>query len=323
MLKIFKQNSVMQVLVILLALVVLWGRAFIAPVAMPASNYFSPLYEQLYRWLCHTPRLASGIAVVLLLLEGIWLTVMLYNHKLIGSNSLMPLLLYIVAMSWNGDVLTLTPQLIVNLFIIMASSQLMSDGSTTLGFERNFNAAFCIGLAMMTYLPGVAYVAPFLMLFIVYKMYRWRDVVVALFGLIAPLLLLVTYAYMTDKLYYYTILIDYDLTNWSVRTQPGNSWHVTHNVLYLLMMAVMLVWILFQQNDNLVHQRINRSVMLLPIVGAIILLFYTQLMPADTQPFAPAVAYMGSHYFTADRKRHWVGELLLDMWLVVGCLNFM
>lgn len=322
MLKIFKQNSVMQVLVILLVLALMWGKAFIQPVAMPTSHYFAPLYELLYQLLSDLPRLASALALLLVVLEGIWLNMMLYNHKLIGSNSLLPLLLYVVAMSWNPDALTLTPMLVVNIFILLASSQLMSDGSTTLGFERNFNAAFCIGLAAMTYLPAISYMLPFLLLFVVYKMYRWRDFVVGMFGLIAPVILLVTYAYMTDKLHYYSILASYDISNWGVRYDLGDVWPTILNVAFLLMMVVMLVWTLFQQNDLLVHQRINRSVMLLPLVSAVVLLFYNRLLPADTQAMAPAVAYMGTIFFPAERKRRWVGEAMLDVWLVAGILNF-
>jgi len=321
MLKIFKHNSVMQVLVILLIVVLMWGKAFLQPATMPTSHYFAPIYELLYQLLCNLPRMASAIGLVLVLVEGIWLNMMLYNHKLIGSNSLLPLLLYVVAMSWNPDALTLTPMLVVNIFILLASNQLMSNGSTTLGFERNFNAAFCIGLAAMTYLPAIAYTIPFLLLFVVYKMYRWRDFVVSIFGLIAPIILLVTYAYLTDKLHYYSILTRYDVTNWGVNYDTSNVWQTILNVTFLLMMVVMLIWTLFQQNDLLVHQRINRSVMLLPLIGAIDLLFYTQLLPADTQAMAPALAYMGTLFFPAERKRKWINETLLDSWLVMGILN--
>ncbi len=318
MLKIFKHNSVMQVLIILLVLALLWGKSFVHPVAMPTSDYFSPLYELLYQLLTATPRLAAAIALALLILEAVWVNMMLYNHKLIGTSTLLPTLLYVVAMSWDASALTLTPMLLVNLFVLMASSQLMSDGSTTLGFDRNFNATFCIGLASMTYLPAATYIISFLLMFVVYKMYRWRDIVVGLLGLIAPIILLATCAYMSDKLHYYIILTRYDFVNWKVAYDMSDIGSVLTNALFLLMMVIMLLWTLFQQSDMLVHQRINRSVVLLTLVAAAGMLFYTQLLPADTQAMAPAVAYMGSLFFPAERKRRWIGEAMIDIWLLAA-----
>ena len=200
MLRLFKQSAPVQIAAIIIAAALLWVRAFIEPIPMAAEYHFAPIYTLFYSWLNMTPRLASAVALLFVMAEGLWLNIILVEFKAAKPNSLMPTLLYLLAMSWNSHCLTITPMLLVNIMVIASFSQLLSNGATSLNVSRNFNAAFCIGLAALCYMPALSYVVPFLFIFIIYKLYRWRDIVVSLLGVIAPSLVFFTYAFLKDRL---------------------------------------------------------------------------------------------------------------------------
>ena len=321
MLRLFKQNTIGQILVIVLTAIVLWARAFIEPVRPSASLFFSPIYELVYGLLCNVPRVASAIALLLVLMEGLWLNLILVNHKMTKAHSLMPLLLYVAVMSWDTSLLTVTPMLLVNIAILAACSQLLSDGSTTLGTERNFNAAFFIGLAALCCMPAAWYVLPYIFVFIVYKLYRWRNAVVSLLGLIAPFIVLFFYAFLSDKLDYYLILIWHDLKTLHLHIVDVAPWSVLPTAVLLLMIAASLLKQLGSIGDSMVHQRINTGIMSLPLLAAAMLAFYSHDTLFDIQALAIPFGFLGTRFFLAERRRQWTGEVMIWLFLLCALIN--
>ena len=295
----------------------LWARAFITPVELCAVHYFSPLYEIVYGWLSDLPRLASAIALLLTLLEGAWLNIILTDHKLTKTNSLFPMLLYVVAMSWSHNQLTVTPILFINILVLISCKQLMSNGNITLSVERNFNASFCIGLMALCYMPALCYIVPFLFVFIIYKLYRWRDIVISIFGLIAPSIVLFTYAFLADKLDYYLILIWHDLINIHPKMEPASFWALLPTMVFILILVAALFKQLGSISDRIVHQRINTGIIILPLLAAMLLPLYTQIFPLNTQSFAIPFCFLVTRFLMVDRKRKWISESLL--WIILIC----
>lgn len=317
MIRLFKQSTLGQILVIFLTAVLLWAKAFIVPVELSTVNFFSPLYEIVYGWLSGLPRLASAIALLLTLCEGAWLNIILTDHKLTKANSLMPMLLYVVAMSWNYSQLTVTPILIVNILVLVCCKQLLSNGNITLSVEHNFNASFCIGLMALCYLPALCYIVPFLFVFVIYKLYRWRDIVISIFGLIAPSIILFTYAFLCDKLDYYLILIWHDLVNVHPKLESFSFWVMLPTMVFLLILIAALFKQLGSLSDRIVHQRINTGIITLPLLAAVLLLLYTQIIPMNTQGFAIPFCFLATRFLMVDRKRKWISESLL--WIILIC----
>lgn len=317
MVKLFRQSGVGQIMVIFLALAALWAPAFITPVSVKPSEFFSPLYELVYRLVFSQPRIASTIALILIIVQGIGLNIMLYNHKMIPANTLMPMFIYIIAMSWSRDLLTITPMLFVNMMMLPICHQLLSDGTTKLGFERNFNSAFCIGIASLFYLPTLCLIVPFLFVFIIYKLYRWRDIIIAILGLIAPFIVLFTYAFLTDKLDYFMILIRHDISDMDFTFDFSNTLSTICCAAFLLLLLMSLFHQLGTQSENVNIQRINTSVMVLPLIASVLMSMYTCMFPFDTQLMAPWFAFLATLLILADRKRKWISEVMI--WIFVLC----
>ncbi len=320
MLRIFKQNTPAQILILLLSAALLWAKAFIEPVPMEAGMHFSPLYDLLYEWLNTAPRLASAIALVLVIAEGIWLNIILVNYKIAKANSLMPTYLYFLAMSWSTPSLTITPMLIVNIMIICACSQMMSDGATTLSVSKNFNAAFCFGMAALCYMPALCFIIPFLFIFVTYKLYRWRDIIVGFLGIVAPSIVLFTYAFLKDKLQYDLILIAHDFS--SLDLSFGSIPFLTNlpDMVFVIILVASLFNALSSLNEKTVNQRINTTVLTLPLLASISIMLLTGVLPIDAQLMAITFAFTANAFLYTERKRRWISESLFWIILIAAIL---
>ena len=115
MLKYLEKSTILQVIVLFVAVVLLWGGALLHPVPMPAPVSYGPLYEVLYN-LSLPPLVGVILAMLMVLAGGLLLNLMLANAGLVSQNSLLPALLYILFMS--ADATTLTPTLIVGVLDI-------------------------------------------------------------------------------------------------------------------------------------------------------------------------------------------------------------
>ena len=198
----------LQVLLILVALALFWGRAIASPQPMPEGDAI--LYNLLSKTLTHTPLPAVIIAMLLVLAEGILLNLVLASAALVPQTSLLPTLLYITAASATAT--TLTPALLINAILIACLHRLMIHGTPlTLPTSRICSVAALIGLASMISLPATAFLLTYLLVAINYRLYGWRDWTAMLLGFAAPYIALVIMLLFTG-----------DLSSWWSLHRPDN-----------------------------------------------------------------------------------------------------
>lgn len=212
--RIFRTNVVLQIFIILIVAVLMWIGVFIHPRPTPIEGG-----GQLYYWITGllSPLASTIIAFVLVIVEGVLLNSMLYRHKMMTQSSLMPLLFYIIAMSIGRP--TLTPMLLGSLFLIIGMSQLMLTTTLlSLDLDKIFGASASIACATL-FCPAMAvFLVPLIANMFNFSLYGWRDWTMLILGILAPYIVLETYYYMVDELFYRNYLILYGLTdiNWSV-----------------------------------------------------------------------------------------------------------
>lgn len=317
MLRLFHQNTIAQSIVILLTVALLCVRALMLSLAPVSSQHFSPIYDLIYDHLYLMPKLAIAITMVMILLEGIWLNIILINNKITRPHSLMPTLLYTLAMLWGPDAGTMTPMLIVNALIIGALGQMLSNGSTTLDVSHNFNSAFLVSLASLCYMPSAYYLLPFIISFSLYKQYRWRDMAVAFLGLIAPYLLFLTVVFLTDRLEYNLILMRHDLSDIDIAFNQTSTLSIVCSVIFVISLLWALMHEFSTNGEKNIQQRINTGILTLPLIACCAIVCFGTLIPFDTQPWAITFAFLVSRLLLAKRRRLWIGELAL--WIIILC----
>ena len=202
MLKIFRTNIFIQSVIIIVVSLVLWVGAFGHPQPMPMVGG-GQLYYWLTGWL--SPLAGAIIAYLLVVLGGFLLNGMLYRHKMITQNTLMPMLFYIIAMSLGSH--TLSPILLGSLLLLLAVDQLMLTNTLlSLPLNKIFGAAACIALATLFCPAMMVFFVPLLMCMFNYSLYGWRDWTMLILGILEPYILMETYFFIVDQIYELTLL---------------------------------------------------------------------------------------------------------------------
>lgn len=321
MLKLFRRNTYLQLLLIIIAAGVLWAPVFLHPLPLPTQQG-GVLFYLLAEWI--TPRMGTLIAIVLILTEGFLFNNSLYKHKMINQNTLMPMLFYTIAMSIGSAQLTLTPIILGNLFIILCVSQLLLS-STLLSptFDKIFGAAACIAIATLFCPAMAAFLIPLVVNMVTFSLYSLRDWMMLILGLAAPYVLTETGYYLADEMFYRNYLLAYDLTNIHLRL-AGSARQWVCAVLFVLLLLAGIAAILSSPRNRSMRLKKNNIAVILFGLGSAAYLFYTSVIPLPTQCLAVPFAYGMSTLFYPQKRNELIPSLLfLAIWLGAAAMNFL
>jgi len=310
-LRIFRTNVVLQIFIILIVAVLMWIGVFIHPRPTPIEGG-----GQLYYWITGllSPLASTIIAFVLVIVEGVLLNSMLYRHKMMTQSSLMPLLFYIIAMSIGRP--TLTPMLLGSLFLIIGMSQLMLTTTLlSLDLDKIFGASASIACATL-FCPAMAvFLVPLIANMFNFSLYGWRDWTMLILGILAPYIVLETYYYMVDELFYRNYLILYGLTdiNWSV---GGSLIDWIGSLIFLLLFVVGFGSTVINGQNKTINFKKNLTAILLFTVGSILFTLYTHIFPVHTQAFAIPFALCTTLLFVDPKRDVWWQNLIFVLVIV-------
>lgn len=312
MLKIFRTDIFMQSAIILVVAGVMWFGAFAAPQPLTIIGG-----GQLYYWLMGliSPLAGAIIGLILVLAEGFLLNSMLYRHKLITQNTLMPMLFYVIAMSVNTP--TLTPIVLGSLLLLLAIDQLMLDSTLlSLSLDKIFGAGASIGLATL-FCPAMAvFFVPMVITMINYSLYGWRDWTMLVLGALAPYILVETYFYLDDQLFYRNYLILYNVTDLHLRV--GGSWtEWTGSVIFLVTLLAGLGAASVHSQSRTINFKKNITTILLFVIGSICYAIYTTIIPVPTQAYAIPFACCATSLFIEPKRREFGSNLLFVLLILI------
>ena len=127
MIKLFRGNMLVQAVLIIALLILLWTPALLAPAAIATTGSDGLLYGYVASWLAHTPLLAVIVAMLLTLAEGVLLNLLLASVGIVPQTTLMPTLLFVIAIS--ATTTTLSPILLTTAILLLCLQQLTLNGS--------------------------------------------------------------------------------------------------------------------------------------------------------------------------------------------------
>lgn len=330
MIKLFQRDIVVQAVLVIVVLLLLWGRALLAPVPMAAGDHPAVLYGLLCRWLQAAPRLAVVLAMLLVLAEGFMLNLLLANVNLVSQNSLLPTLLYIVAMSAGAT--TLTPVVLVNGIAIIGLHQLMLRGTLlTIPAEKICGATLMIGIASLFFQPAAILMLGYLLIASSYRLYNWKDWMLMLLGFAAPYALLLLVLYMTDGLVPWW---SSTLASLQAILPPAEQTGLPATMASILLAVVMawaLIAVLSRISERPVVWQKNATTVILFTVGGIGMMLFCPLLPLPMPFLAIPFAFVTHRLFFAAaehpasfgrrRKKHtWIFDLLLIAIIIAALL---
>lgn len=326
MIELFRKSTLAQVLLILVATLLLWGRSLVHPPAMADGD--AVLYHLLYLGISSLPRLAVILAVLLIIAEGVWLNLLLSDLGLVPQTTLLPTLLYIIIMS--APATTLTPMVFVGGIMIAITHQLMLRTTLlTISTEKICSATALIGLASMFYLPSLALILSYLLIVINYRLYSLRDWMAMLLGLLAPYILLVTILFLTDNLSVWWSGTYYSLSGIALPIGTDKVLAIIGNIVIILVFIVSLFTLWGHLGEHTIVWQKNATTVMLLSVGCVAMLAYTRLFPVDMRLFAIPFSLCGLHLLMPEKsmhcydkrkKRTWILDLILIITFVAAII---
>lgn len=312
MLKLFGQNTVVQVVFLLVAMAVLWARPLTHALPMAEATSYAPLYSLLHS-LAIAPTVAVVVAIVLILLGGYCLNLMLARAGLVPQNNLLPTFLYCTFMSATAT--TLTPALLANLLVLPIMNLLLLRGTLlTIPNDKIFGAAALISIASLLYLPMLTLLIAYLLVAVNYRLYGWRDWTMLLLGLLSPYLLLWGYHFTTDTLADSLAATGQGLAALAVRIEPRSPLRTVANLLLSGITAWCLIALWSRLREHPVVWQKNAVTVMLPAVSGIAILFFTTLLPVNFQFFAAPFALCGTQVLTSVNRRHYRQRRQWQVW---------
>ena len=304
MLKIFRTDVFLQIVIIVAVAVVMWFGSFLHPQPMPMVGG-----GQLYYWLTGllTPLWGAIIAFVLVLLEGLLLNNILYRHKMIAQSTLLPMLFYVIAMSLGTT--TLTPIVLGSLMLLLAIDQLMLTTTLlSLPLDKVFGAATSIALATL-FCPAMAvFFIPLVASMFNYSLYSWRDTAMLLMGIMAPYLIMETIFFVSDQMFYRNYLILYSFTD--INFHADGSWlEWVGSGLFILTLLLGLGAAFINSQSRNINFKKNISTILMFLLGSVAYMLYTNIVPVPTQAFALPFACCCTSLFVETRRKEFGANL--------------
>ena len=309
MLKIFRNNIFLQVVIILAMLVALWLPALLTPhsASLTGGGYLFVLWAGRL-----TPFAATITALVLVLAEGYLLNMVLYHHKLINQGTLMPMMFYVMAMSLGPQQLAFTPLLAGSLFLIGTVDCMLLTDSTLLSVSltKLFSAAACLGLATLCCPFMAVFLLPLIANIINFSQYGWRNWMMVILGLLAPYIVLETYFYMVDESFYRNYLLLYDLTDLHLAFN-GSLYDWGGSLLFTLLLFIGLATLIVNSQSKVVNYKKNITSVSLFLIGSVACMGYTNMSPMPTQAFAVPFSCCATALFYEKKRLEWLWNLLL------------
>lgn len=313
MIKLFRNNILLQFIIIIVFAVIVWFAAF-GNTTMPDSSHYALLYGLIHKMLSPYPMIGSIIATLLILGEGLLFTSILYEHKMIPQNTAMPMLFFVTTMAMGG--LALTPMLIVNLILLIIINKLLLRGTLlTVSPDKIFSASAWIAIASMFYTQAVLMLVPLILCFITYKLYNWRCGMMILLGFLAPYIIyiaiLLAIGFELNETVF-TLTDFYQLAKLSPIAILG--------ILYMIFMIYSVFATLDNQYERVAIYRKNTSVVCILLIGGILIsLFQPSVLNICTlfQVFAIPFSYTLSILFINAKGKKWIWEILMAATMII------
>jgi hypothetical protein len=300
----FKKNYLMQIVLLIITPIILWLPAFIhPPQVLINSSLDMPLYEGLASFMKDYCFFSTLIAFVLVILQAFYINHILTFYQLTKKTSFFPAFIYILLMSCDYRVMTLSSILIANCFGIIALKFFLNCYNKNEGLDEIFVSTFLLAISTLFYAPCIFFILWIWFGLFNYKIYKWRSFFVSIFGFITPFIVLCVYYYLADNLAiletffqkHFLIIPPYD----KFLIQPIQIVYMA----YLIILVVPSFFITFNyRNDKKLSVRKRTSTIILLFAISILPFVYNVDIETMSLIFAPTLAFLLTVFFFSIKR---------------------
>ncbi|MDR1005791.1 MAG: hypothetical protein LBL74_02880 [Bacteroidales bacterium] len=300
--RIFKKHYFPQLLIIGITPIILWAVAFIKPPAVVVTEFDMPIYTNLYSVVKDFPLLATSLAFVAMILNGLFLNYIFTSNKLTQRTTYMPAFIYYLLVSSNYQFMTLSSVFFMNLFLTFALWSFFRVYNKKDSLEEIFTTALIISLGSMLFAPTSFFLLWIWIGFSIYKTYSLKKWLVSLFGFITPFIFAIVYYYLTDQVV--------EKMQWFVNTiftlphiYPINK--PIHVVYFAALLSLLVPSMLYvrtsKQGNNIIYGKKCNIITLLLIIS-FLPMSYLMAFSEFSYCYSVSLSFILTIFFFAKRK---------------------
>ncbi len=199
----FRKSYLIQYLFLLVLQLVLWLGAFFSPIAPEPVNYeyLAPGFTVVMNLIGQNALASTILAFVLVLLGALVFNYTLEIRELSAKNSLIPAMFFILVMSIHPSLLTVHPALIATLILIIVLYNTFAIYTEEEAYAKVFYSGLLIAISSLFYFPSIYFLVFLWLTFISFRLYKWREWILVLFGFFTPYILIWAYYFWFDMWY--------------------------------------------------------------------------------------------------------------------------
>lgn len=178
--KTFRNDYLLQLVLLAITSLILWLPAFISPLAPITTGFDTPIYKVIYESLSSLKALSTILAFLLVIIQGLIINSIFSSNQLSPSTTFFPAFIYVILLSSNYALMTISPLLIQNTFIIFSIYFLFHSFDKTEGLDEVFCSSLFVSLAFLSFMPSILFILWIWFSLLNYRFYKWRYWVISL-----------------------------------------------------------------------------------------------------------------------------------------------
>lgn len=311
-----KHNQAISVVLMPLLLLVFWIYGFLN-LSPPDTGHAAPLYRLIINLFSRAPLTLPLTGMLLVSVQAWLINRLAEKNEIIGINSYLPGIIYIILMSLQPEMFSLHPTILTNHFIILAIYRLMRTHRKETAFSEVFDSGFFIGICALLYFPSIMFLILLWLGLIIIRPFVWREWIIAHLGFLMPWIWYLAYLYWIDSLNTTSIAMMLPETPGLRMVGAAFAWTEMFQV------AVLILCTLYSSGKLFYDLRIGT----IKTKNNLTLLLYLALISLLTLFAAPSlkITYLSflaipfSIFFSSallKSRKTWVGDLLVYMLII-------
>jgi hypothetical protein len=318
LLKLFKGNHSLVVILIPLVAIVLWIPAlFDTPIKLVFATIgnTSLAYNWVYELMSFHPKASVILALLLIVLQAFMILRLNFKYIFIEIKTFLPSVLFVIFASVISYYQILHPLLIANLFVLLAIDKAFLFDKTIKQYDRYFKSGFFLGVGLFFYPNAFVLIVFIWLTLIILRTFNWSEWFASLLGLLTPFLFYLAILFLTDKLDSFNLLVGNLLNN------PVKNIDFSYfSMISIGFLTIILIGSLFIGANAVSLKKISTrkyfNLFFLYIVYLVALFF---LHPSMGFELAVTLAFPMSvvcSVFFIEIRNKWVGEVIFGLTLL-------
>lgn len=320
MIRFFKSPQPAALIVIPFIVLILWGQKALN-ITVLNDETAMPLWSLLAGFFGAFPPFIRYLLIAgLISLEAIYLNLLLNRHEGLYKNSYLPSLCFVLVVSASSTLLELHPVHIVNLIFLRVFDKIFSLFKNNSPVKVLFDSGFLLAIAALIYLPALPVYLLLLLAVSLLRPFSWREWFVMLIAFFLPYFFISVYFFWKNGLIQFWK--DYIGKFQNLWPQLNIAFTPAEEVLLVVMGTLLLLSLIRLRNNyykNIIRTRTYQQIVFffLLINGASLLLI-PGIAWIHFVALAIPIAMFYAYYFVSAKKRMWLAELIL--WIFIGAV---